>query len=162
MDYPIEFPKFIEALRSLGAEPNPSEILTNPRQAWLSLPADHRLALLEALGVGSVDPDAVEARLGKRPDAPRTLDNVLIILRIPDVAPEPETEAEALSPSLEAAPEPEGPAIEAVPEPLHAAPSPFEASAPEPVPSFAPTLEPLSAAAAEAAPGEESLLPLGD
>ncbi|HVL47564.1 MAG TPA: hypothetical protein VM889_03315, partial [Candidatus Thermoplasmatota archaeon] len=89
MDKTLEFPKFMQALHDLGHDVEGARVLEAPADQWHAVPADIRRAFLAPLGFATDDPDAVTIRLGRRPNAPRSLDNVLVMLKGPE-APEPE------------------------------------------------------------------------
>ena len=78
MDTKIRFPKFIATLKELGASVGGAAFLADAPGTWASLPFETRAACLNALGV-HLDAISVTIRLGKVPDAPKSLDAVLVI-----------------------------------------------------------------------------------
>ncbi|HET6404327.1 MAG TPA: type II/IV secretion system ATPase subunit [Candidatus Thermoplasmatota archaeon] len=94
MDTQVRFPKFIATLKELGAPVGGAAFLADASGTWSALPFETRAACLNALEV-PLEPLTVTIRLGKVPDAPKSLDAVLVIF---------EGEARAATPAPDATP----------------------------------------------------------
>ncbi|HVM46287.1 MAG TPA: type II/IV secretion system ATPase subunit [Candidatus Thermoplasmatota archaeon] len=133
MDTQVRFPKFIATLKELGASVGGAAFLADAPGTWASLPFETRAACLSALGV-EMETFSVTIRLGKVPDAPTSLEAILVIFegdaKIPTLEALP---AEAAS---EPAPDAEPSAEAAHAEPAHAEPA--AAAAPEAAEAKAP------------------------
>ncbi|MHB8584588.1 MAG: type II/IV secretion system ATPase subunit [Thermoplasmatota archaeon] len=86
MDKQVEFPKFLAQLKDMGIEANGVQFLESAQRAWETLPAETRVEFLHALGVtiAKESVNDVALRLAKRPGARKTIENVFVVLRIPE------------------------------------------------------------------------------
>jgi flagellar protein FlaI len=148
METQVPFPKFIQTLKELGeATVHGAAFLSDANAAWRGLGPDVRKRFLASLGME--DGPGVQLRIGKKPDAPKSLDNVLVTITAPalsgSIDPPPEILAEEPAEprgirSLRMPP-PSPSESESSPSPLQAPPTP-----PEPSPSpWAPPIEPEAA-----------------
>lgn len=106
METQVPFPKFVQGLKEIGASVHGAAFLSDPNAAWRALDDQVRSEFLEVLGMA----DATETRLriGRKGDAPKTLDNVFVTITGPAfVAPPPRAVVEEVpEPELEPEPEP--------------------------------------------------------
>ncbi|HUR69061.1 MAG TPA: type II/IV secretion system ATPase subunit [Candidatus Thermoplasmatota archaeon] len=182
METQVRFPKFIAALKELGAPVGGAAFLSDAPGTWAALPYETRAACLGSLAV-ELDPATTTIRLGKVPDAPKSLDAILVIFekspqqvgagptpaRAPEPAPSP-APARAPAPDKRSKKtkkraEPPAPAAEPASAPAVAPADPPVALTPEPTgAAAAPAKNPKAAGlrglfakkAAEAAPKEEA------
>lgn len=87
MDNQVRFPKFIAALKDQGASVGGAAFLADAAGTWAALPLDVRMRTLRALDI-PLEPATVSIKLGKVPDAPKSLDAVLVIFDGMPAAPE--------------------------------------------------------------------------
>jgi hypothetical protein len=116
METQVPFPKFIQALKDMGAaQIHGAAFLSDPEAAWRALDADLRSAYL--LPLGMQDAPEVVLRIGKKAGGKKSLDDVLVIITGPEFVAPPR-------PDL-AAPQPKpSPAIATL-EPIRKGPQPL-------------------------------------
>src|SRR5438270_491385 len=86
METQVPFPKFIQALKDMGADIHGAAFLSDPQAAWGALDAELRAAYLLPMGIQ--DGPEVKLRIGKRAGGKKSLDDVLVTLTGPEfVAP---------------------------------------------------------------------------
>src|SRR5438067_430927 len=146
METQVPFPKFIQALKDMGADIHGAAFLSDPQAAWGALDAELRAAYLLPMGIQ--DGPEVKLRIGKRAGGKKSLDDVLVTLTGPEFVapprpPEPAFEAVAEDDIVETA------LVEATPEPIMEAPPSALDPAPAPVPEASPAAEPAQAAVPE-------------
>src|SRR5947209_1069591 len=120
METQVPFPKFIQALKDMGADVHGAAFLSDPQAAWGALDAELRAAYLLPMGIQ--EGPEVKLRIGKRAGGKKSLDDVLVIVTGPEFVAPPRPDAAWSSASPAAPPRP--------PEPAPAAPA-FEPVAEE-------------------------------
>ena len=83
METKVAFPTFIQALKDMGAQVHGAAFLSDATAAWNALDADVRGRYLATLGIR--DAPEVTIRIGKKPDAPKTIQNILVIFEGPEL-----------------------------------------------------------------------------
>ncbi|MFA5862954.1 MAG: type II/IV secretion system ATPase subunit, partial [Candidatus Thermoplasmatota archaeon] len=154
METQVAFPKFVQALKDCGAASvHGAAFLSDPNGAWRAIEPAVRAAFLAPLGMQ--DGPELMLRIGKKPDAPKSLDNVLVTIQAAALAPVPPTRSasaaeSAPTPGVAAAPAPRSrkqkkqaptpttpPAAPEAPAPApESTPAPQPAPAPEPMPEI--------------------------
>ncbi|HLE97279.1 MAG TPA: type II/IV secretion system ATPase subunit [Candidatus Thermoplasmatota archaeon] len=101
----MELPSFLQTLKDLGQPMTAARFLENPRIVWLGLPPEVQERTLAALGAVGADPTSIAIKVGKRPNAPKSLENILVVVRWHPLAPSaPPAEGATAAPSPEPQP----------------------------------------------------------
>ena len=83
MESKVAFPTFIQALKDMGAQVHGAAFLSDAPAAWGALEPEVRRGYLATLGIQ--DGPEVTIRIGKKPDAPKTVQNILVIFTGPEL-----------------------------------------------------------------------------
>ena len=148
MESKVAFPTFIQSLKDMGAQVHGAAFLSDATAAWGALDADVRGRYLATLGIQ--DGPEVSIRIGKKPDAPKTIQNILVIFEGPELPggpvgaapaaePEPVVSVPVQEPAkAEGKGRKKGKKKEEAPPPAPAAAAPAHEAPAEPVPALPP------------------------